>query len=362
MIILLTLLIGWLFTPLVKAQTHGECLRYRIVSYNVENLFDCLDDSLKADEEYLPEGMRHWTSGRYYRKINAIAKVLIAIGGPSASSDSEGRAYAHGEMPLLIGLYEVENPQTIEQLIHYSPLRQNGYRYVMTSSLDVRGIDIALLYRPDKFKLLYQQSIRANLLNERPTRDLLHVCGTLVGGDTLDVVLLHLPSRLGGTRQTEPYRQHVARRAKQLCDSLSQTRQNPHLLLMGDFNESATGPALAKTLKAKPLTSEEPQTNQLYNLLAHRRCSSLKAIKGSYKYQGIWETIDHIVANGLLLQSNHSPHLIPESAEIAPLSFLLTDDKSYGGEMPCRTYQGANYQGGYSDHLPLIVDIEIQKR
>ena len=362
MIILLTLLIGLFFTTYVKAQTDGECLRYRIVSYNVENLFDCLDDSLKADEEYLPEGMRHWTSGRYYRKINAIAKVLIAIGGPSTSSESEGRKQAHGEMPLLVGLYEVESPHAIEQLIHYSPLRQSGYRYVMTSSLDVRGIDIALLYRPDEFKLLYQQSIRANLPNERPTRDILHIGGTLVGGDTLDVVLLHLPSRLGGTRQTEPYRQHVASRAKQLCDSLSETRQNPHLLLMGDFNESATGPALAKILTAKPLSSEEPQTNQLYNLLANRRCSSLSSIKGSYKYQGIWETIDHIIANGLLLQPNHSPHLIPESAEIAPLSFLLTDDEIYGGKMPCRTYRGAYYQGGYSDHLPLIVDIEINMR
>lgn len=338
------LLLCLLLLPEGWAQQHS----FRMVSYNVENLFDCTDDSLKADDEYLPEGYRRWTPKRYRHKLNEIAKTLLALGHED-------------EAPVLVGLYEVENEQVMEALTRQTPLRSVRYRYLMTSSDDVRGIDIALLYRPDCFRLLSSQSIRANLPGQRPTRDILHVSGTFFAAtrDTLDLFLLHLPSRMSGTHETEPYRCHITQSVRQAIDSLYLVRQHPCILLMGDFNEGPEGKALAEVLQVQPLPqNSEPTDTALYNLLAKRSPSSFRAIKGSYKYRGHWELIDHLLASGTLLQAkaNHL-HLLPETAEVAPLPFLLTDDRLYGGQCPLRTYYGVNYLGGPSDHLPLVVEI-----
>lgn len=355
----------------------GQLQQHRIVSYNVENLFDCSDDTLKADDEYLPQGQRRWTPRRYHRKLNEVAKTLLALG-------------YEGEAPSLVGLYEVENEQVLEALTRQTPLRSAGYRYVITSSADVRGIDVALLYRPDCFRLLSTSPLRANLPGERPTRDVLHITGLLFPAlhDTLDLFLLHLPSRMSGAQATEPYRCHVAHAVRQAIDSLCHIRLRPCFLLMGDFNEGPYGKAITHTLRAKPLAPQPHQRHQkdaqreqedtiilpsdttLYQLLSPRRPSSLRTIKGSYKYQGHWELIDHLLASGALL---HRPtalpaerpiprlHLLPTTAEVAPLPFLLTDDRLYGGQCPLRTYYGATYLGGPSDHLPLVVDCCIEE-
>lgn len=340
---LMILLLCLLLLPEGWAQQRS----FRIVSYNVENLFDCTDDSLKADDEYLPQGNRHWTPKRYRHKLNEVAKTLLALG-------------QEAEAPALVGLYEVENEQVMEALTHHTPLRNVGYRYLITSSDDVRGIDVALLYRPDCFRLLSSRSIRANLPGQRPTRDVLHVSGTLFSAtsDTLDLFLIHLPSRMSGRQETEPYRCHIAQVVRHAIDSLYLIRHRPCLLLMGDFNEGPGEKALTQVLRTQPLADHHVPTDTiLYNLLAHRPPSSLRAIKGSYKYQGHWELIDHLLASGTLLQPPANRlHLLPGTAQVAPLPFLLTDDRLHGGRCPLRTYYGATYLGGCSDHLPLVVE------
>lgn len=374
------LLLCLLLSPI---QGWAQQLRFRIVSYNVENFFDCTDHPQKADDEYLPHGLRHWTPRRYRHKLNEVAKTLLALGHD-------------GEAPALVGLCEVENDTVLHALTRQSPLRNVGYRYVITSSADVRGINIALLYRPDCFRLLSVHSIRANLPGQRPTRDVLHVSGTFITpsatSDTLDLFMLHLPSRMGGTHETTPYRLHVAQAVRTAIDSLSHVRRRPNLLVMGDFNETAKGPVLTQALQARPLPGHRhaptsrtdlhssaatpSASTPLYQLLSPRHPSSLPAIKGSYKYQGHWELIDHLLAGGALLQAPRSSssssegplqsvprghlHLLPETAQVAPLPFLLTADLNYGGQCPLRTYYGATYLGGYSDHLPLTVELIVE--
>ncbi len=342
---------------LYPLQGRAQQLRFCIASYNVENLFDCSDNPLRADDEYLPHGQRRWSHRRYRTKLNEVAKTLLALGHD-------------GEPPTLVGLCEVENDTVLQALTRQSPLRRVGYRYVITSSADVRGINVALLYRPDRFRLLSARSIRANLPGKRPTRDVLHISGTFITpsacSDTLDLFLLHLPSRMGGTHQTEPYRLHVAQAARTAIDSICRVRQRPCLLVMGDFNEGPQGPVLTQAFRTSllPSTPSAPPTGtSLYQLLSPRRPSSLSTIKGSYKYQGHWELIDHLLASGTLLHSPQSPstptghlHLLPETAQVAPLPFLLTADRLYGGHCPLRTYYGATYLGGLSDHLPLVVE------
>lgn len=206
-------------------QEGRDTLTFRIVSYNVENLFDSRHDTLKNDYEFLPDATRHWNYSKYRKKLDNIARVIIATGGWTP--------------PALVALCEVENDSVMRDLTRYSALREADYRYVMTQSPDERGIDVALLYQRNLFKLLSYQSLPVDKprKNSRPTRDILHVSGLLLNRDTLDVLVAHFPSRSGGARESEPYRLLAARKVKHAIDSLYTIRQHPQIVLLGDFND-----------------------------------------------------------------------------------------------------------------------------
>ena len=312
---------------------------FRVVGYNVENLFDCRHDSLKNDMEYLPGNIRGWTPGRFYDKVNKIAKVILAA---SAS-------YA----PDLVGLCEVENDFCLNTLVKHSPLRDVGYRFVMTSSQDERGIDIALLYQPETFRLLFNRSIRISFreYGYRPTRDILHVTGKVATGDTLDVFVCHFPSRSGGVKASESFRMLAADRLRHVVDSVQEMRSFPHILVMGDFNDSPTDRALTEVLRAS--IPEYPiKKEKLYNLMSGKK-------GGTYCYRGEWSLFDQIIVNGLLLDERSDFRTDTEKAFILNFPFLLEEDDVYGGDIPFRTYRGMRYHGGYSDHLPVAVDFTL---
>lgn len=241
---------------------------FRVMEYNVENLFDCRHDSLKQDTEFLPGSVRNWTYRRFQDKVNKIGKVILAAGKE--------------QVPDLVGLCEVENDYCLKSLTRYSPLREAGYKYVMTSSPDERGIDVALLYQPVSFRLLASQKIRipSDSLGMRPTRDVLYVSGRVVSGDTLDVFVCHLPSRVGGAKKTDPYRLWVARRIRQAADSVMAERQNPRLIIMGDFNDYPDGKSLQEGLRVSAL-AEQTESRALYNLMDNQQ-------GGTYRYKGEW--------------------------------------------------------------------------
>lgn len=338
LIIMFLLLPSW-----AKAQIQKDTLFLRAMSYNVENLFDFQHDTLKEDYDFLPESVRHWNYDKYRKKLDNLARVIIATG--------------QWEAPALVGLCEVENDRVLRDLTQYSALREAGYRYVMTKSNDPRGIDVALLYQRHLFKVVSSQSIRITppRKQDKATRDILHVCGVLLNQDTLDVFIAHFPSRSGGRKQTEPYRIQAARRLKETTDSIVHQRKRPQILIMGDLNAQATNHSIQKELNVA-VPGNEIVPNQLYQLLTPN--SNSKEL-GSYKYQGIWELIDHIIVSGTLLQKEAPFSTSRKSAGIGQWPFLLTDDKRYGGKQPFRTYQGVKYQGGYSDHLPVWVEFQL---
>ena len=171
---------------------------FRVMFYNVENLFDCRHDSLKEDREFLPGGEKKWTPSRYWRKLDALSKVVAAVG--------------EERLPDLVGLCEVENDSVLFDLTRRSSLRALGYRYVAIHSPDVRGIDVALLYQPGSFRLLESREITVPSVDAgfRPTRNVLYVKGRVLSGDTLHVLVCHLPSRLGATRVSRRHRMLAA--------------------------------------------------------------------------------------------------------------------------------------------------------
>ena len=292
------------------------------VELNCENLFDYRHDEGKDDTEYLPEATRHWTKKRYWRKLNNIAQEIL-----SCSEDG---------IPDLIALCEVENDSALHDLTKRSLLRNAGYEYLMTSSPDFRGIDVALLYSPFSFAPIRSCPIRVTPIEGmRPTRDLLYVCGETSSGDTLHVFVAHLPSRFGGERYSRPFRQTAAERLCQSIDSIYAISPEAKLLIAGDFNDGPDGPVLQQICQ-----------HGLYNLT--KDAHGANDVKGTYRYKGEWESIDHILG---------SPHIYNkvETARIHSPKFLLEDERIYGGFKPRRTYNGMRYQPGYSDHLPLVV-------
>ncbi|WP_294476988.1 endonuclease/exonuclease/phosphatase family protein [uncultured Bacteroides sp.] len=329
----------------IRQDNHSEDrVPFRVMSWNVENLFDTHHDSLKNDEEFLPEALRHWNYTRYKKKLDDIARVIVAVG--------------EWNPPALVGLCEVENDTVLRDLTRRSPLKNLDYRYVMTSSPDQRGIDVALLYQRDLFKLLSYRSISIpSFKQHRPTRDLLHVSGLLLTGDTLDVFVCHLPSRSGGAKESEPYRLFAAQKLRAEADSLLKVRFHPQLIIMGDFNDYPTNKSIKKILEAEaPPATSEVSPLKLYHLLA-RKAKSRDF--GSYKYRGEWGLLDHLIVSGTLLDATKNFFTNEEKANVFQSSFLLIDDEKYGDKEPFRTYKGMRYQGGFSDHLPIFTDFEL---
>lgn len=330
-----------LLTASLQAQDNSL---FRVMSWNVENLFDTRHDSLKNDQEFLPDALRHWHYGRYKKKLDDVARVITAVGGWTP--------------PALVGLCEVENDSVLRDLTRYSSLKEQGYRYVMTNSPDERGINVALLYQRDCFKLLTHRSIRISTFSKqsRPTRDILHASGLLLTGDTLDVLVCHLPSRSGGVRESEPYRLFVANKLRVQADSLIAARQHPQLIILGDLNDYPTNPSITRVLEAVA-PPQSPIPNKLYHLLARK---ALRRDFGSYKYQGEWGLLDHLIVSGTLLDASGNFFTDETKADVARLPFLLMKDEKHGGLQPFRTYYGMKYQGGYSDHLPVYTDFTLR--
>lgn len=300
----------------------------RFVTYNVENLFDCVDDTLTNDNEFLPQATRHWTPYRYWAKLQAISRVIASVG--------DNRA------PDFVALCEVENDSVMYDLTRRSALRTVGYKYLMTKSFDPRGIDVSLMYKPTTFRPFAHHSLRLPkryMPNEQHVRDILFVSGQLHTGDTIDIFVCHLPSRLNG-KESAKRRASVVEHICHAIDSLNQVRYIPRIVVMGDFNDTPHSSAL-RSLSEK----------------AQLKCIT-EDLSGSYRYKGKWEQIDHIYLSPTLLHTDTAAlHLAPQGAWNFAPDFLTEPEPLYGGSRPHRTYNGMRYQGGTSDHLPVCFDL-----
>ena len=303
-----------LLAALCMVASMGMAQPHTLLTWNVENLFDCRHDTLKNDLEFLPNSNRRWTVQRYRRKLVQTARLIASV------TPENG-------WPLLVGLQEVENRQVMDDLTRQSPLAKVGYAYVMTDSPDERGIDVALMYRPDAFHYLSHRSVRVPSVENglRPTRDILVVKGVVEGVDTLHVAVVHLPSRAGESRAGSRNRMLAASTLRSVADSLHGKR----LLVMGDFNAEAGDPIFEQL--CPPLHDMMPSTRR------HRP-------QGTYYFQRQWATLDHMLASDSLLP------FLPTEARIVDLPFLKDKDGH-----PWRTYRGPTYTGGTSDHLPVMI-------
>jgi predicted extracellular nuclease len=323
-------------TPTPEPPPTVEKGDFRVAFYNVENLFDTVDDPENdKDDEFLPNSSKEWTLERYNKKLANIGEVIQGM-----------------DFPLLMGFAEVENYKVLEDLINMTPLKEHNYAIAHFDSPDHRGIDVALIYKSD-FELQDKESIVVNLpasvSQYKTTRDILKVEGRL-NGEKIVVFVNHWPSRSGGANATSGKREFAAKILRQEVDEVLAEDATAKIIAMGDFNDEPLDKSVLNVLKAQ---IEKPSNadNQLYNCTI----PLTNAGEGSYLYQGNWQMIDQIIVSGSLLDANAAQHVL--GFKVFKEDFLLFEHPD-NGPTPDRTYGGDNYYGGYSDHLAVFLEFK----
>lgn len=279
-----------------------------VVSYNVENLFHPSNDSITADEEWTPEGERHWSFTRYNRKVENIARVLTNIG--------------EWEGVDIVGLQEIENAAVVKKLCY--TLRPGEYDMVHYDSPDPRGIDVALIYKKSRVDTLKSEALRVKS-EAFTTRDILYVCARIDKRDTVHFFVCHFPSQRGGTAESAWKREAAKETLQEAVDSICAIHPNAKIIVMGDMN--------SEDIRMSGLTDKKMKGD------------------GTHKYQGQWSFLDHFYVSPSINEVS--------TARVYDAQWIQESDEKYLGLKPQRTYNGFTYQNGFSDHLPIILTVSF---
>ena len=337
---------GWLIALLalsfgiISAQQSTTSQRVTVAFYNLENLFDTIDQE-NNDEEFLPDGANRWTLERYQHKLRNMSHVISLIGGDG---------------PAIIGVAEIENRGVLEDLIAEESLRDKHYDIVHYDSPDRRGIDCAILYQPEVYKVFASGARAVEIPNEPwiKTRDVVYASG-LLDGEIVHILVGHWPSRSGGEAVSLHRRMAAAKTMRSVADSLYTLFPGSKVIMMGDFNDDPISPSVREGLgvqnhpeQTKPADYYTPML-QLYN----------KGM-GTLAYRDVWNLFDIIAVNGELIGSKPTTWQLyrdPETTDMAFIfkqPFMIQQSGQYKG-YTLRTFVGGQWQGGYSDHFPVYV-------
>ena len=318
----------------------GEAFQpMQVMFYNVENLFDTKDDPKTDDKEFLPSGDYKWDDAKLNEKLSNIQKVISTL-----------------KFPEIIGFCEVENRDVLDMLVNQSELKTKNYTVVHFDSPDNRGIDVGLVFNPKRIKLLSSRKVAVVLdgKDDRPTRDILYAKLQLITRDTLHVFVNHWPSRSGGEKETEPKRLAAAQALKAITDSILKVSPNSKIISMGDYNDYPSDKSIKEVLKAEIDTTLGDKA--FYNLMGWQMGPG----KGTQKHRENWGFLDQFIVSNALLFNPNGTRTFFKAAQVGRLDFLITKDERNGGEMPFRTYgDKRKYIGGYSDHLPIVLTLQM---
>ena len=319
-----------------NASVDENCIK--VMFYNVENLFDTFDDPAVNDDEFTPQSEKKWSYYRYSEKLNHIAKVIIAAGG--------------WQPPDIVGLCEIENYGVLIDLTTKTPLKKYEYRIIHQDSPDARGIDVALLYRPEKLMEIRHIFMPVRSRGSHSTRDILYAVLSSQHRDTLHLFVNHWPSRVGGKAFSEGARINAAEVLKSAVDSLFSSNIKSKVVIMGDFNDEPADISIAAHLGAERV-QDDISYGKLYNL----SYDDFKKGKGTLVHKTIdntWYLFDQFIVSGALINDS-SLHVKGTKSNIFKPPWLLKDDK------PFRTYRGPIYSAGFSDHLPIFIDLCVDE-
>jgi len=311
-----------------------------VAFYNVENLFDTIDDPLINDNEFLPSAENKWNSEKFNIKLNNLAKVISSL--------------KENSFPDVIGLCEIENKSVLESLIKTDLLEKAGYEIIHQNSPDLRGIDVAALYRKDKFRLISSRFLKVEF-SEKPedkTRDILYIKGIALKKDTLHFYFNHWPSRRGGQEESEGKRITAAMVVRKHSDSIQLINPVSKIIIMGDLNDHPGNISVKEIINA--VKYEYQNADGFYNLLYDEHEDSL----GTHFFKGQWGVLDNIIISSALLNDKKGIHCKPEDAKIFKPDWILYTDKNGKKAGPAKSYAGKTFhRDGYSDHLPVILTL-----
>lgn len=309
---------------------------YSFAFYNVENLFDTINDPLTLDDDFTASSDKNWTNKRYRKKLKKLGKTIAHIGLDNI-----------GFPPVIVGLAEVENRTVLEDLIKTKHLKKKGYGLVHRDSPDERGIDNALLYRKDYFHVeSYTNHLVyiTNELGERDyTRDVLHITGSLLG-HRMHILVNHWPSRRQGTEETENKRITAAKKNVEIIQNIHKEDPNARIVVMGDFNDDPNSTSISLLIESGLYNPMEPL---------------LTLDEGSLSYHQQWHLFDQIMVSHNFLKLHDNPFQFDTAVIYHPRELQEYSGKYEG--TPFRTYVGKKYLGGVSDHFPVYTVFTLEK-
>ena len=336
------LLIALLLSNLACAQQKNDTIF--IAHWNLENLFDNIDDPKTVDEEFLSTGTKEWTDERVDKKLYNLSRVIRSM------NDSRG--------PDLLGVCEVEHQSLLDTMIN-KYLSDKSFKVAYLESPDGRGIDNGIIYNSKMFSLLDVKGHTVDMGGGYNTRLVLEGIFLLQEKDTIYFFVNHWPSRRGGEDKSEPSRIKAAKTLRNRVEFIFANNPISHIVIVGDFNDEPTNISVKDHLKAEPffcdsLDHENLSENfgtDLFNL-------SYKAWsdgEGSYKYKDDFNMLDQIIVSKELLVGLNIKYVC-NSFEVYKPSLMVTRSGKFQGA-PFPTYGGVRYLGGYSDHFPVTAKL-----
>lgn len=329
------------FALCLNAQEKKEYKIGTIAFYNLENLFDTLPGA--NDVEFTPEGPKNWNTEKYFSKIDRMGGVIVQLG-----------ADVTGTAPMIVGVSEVENITPLNDLVNCEAMKPYNYKVVHIDGPDRRGVDCALLYREDFFKVTNVRMHRVVSAQEGfVTRDQIVVSG-IYDGEEMHFIVLHWPSRLGGEKRSLPRRAEAATTTRQIFDSIMAINPNAKIIAMGDLNDDPINESLKKYCKTVA-KKDEVKDGKLYDPMEELYRKGI----GSLAYGDRWNLFDQMIFSPAFVSSDKSTY-VHYASHVFNKAFLTQKEGRYKG-YPLRTYVGTTYQSGYSDHFPVYSFIIKEK-
>lgn len=318
-----------------------------IAFWNLENLFDLVDDPNTDDQEFLPSSEKEWTQERLQKKMYNLARVITRMNNNRA--------------PDVIGVCESENKAVLE-FFTANYLKTRNYKIAYEESPDNRGIDCGLIYDSDKFELVFAKGHEIKKLKDIPTRLILHVELKTKTSEKVIFFVNHWPSRRGGASESEFKRFAAAEVLRREIDNLFKADINSKIIIMGDFNDDPVDESILKKLGAIPFKCSQslsPEINipnaELYNLSYNLFEQGL----GTITYRDNWNLFDQIIISSALAKPKGLSYLC-DSFSIINDDLVATRSGKFKGT-PFPTYAGNRYLGGYSDHFPVTAKFIVRK-
>lgn len=324
-----------------KAQEKKTYKIHTVAFYNLENLFDTINDPTKYDEASPMMELKTNRSNVYKHKVRNMADVISKIGVEVAHNS-----------PAIIGVSEVENREVLEDLVNDSLLIEKDYGIIHYHSPDARGIDVALLYQKQFFTPTSTSSHELKIYDDSSrkrvyTRDQLLVSGNL-DGDLIHIIVNHWPSRSGGEAKSRPKRVAAAKLSKHLVDSLQVVDPYAKVFIMGDLNDDPTNASVKTVLKAKK-DKEKVGFKDIYNPYENMFKNGI----GTTAYRDAWSLFDQILITAPLLKKDFSSYRFYK-AGIFNENFLTQKSGRFKG-YPFRSFGYSGFTEGYSDHFPVYI-------